>query len=130
MLKPDRIRNMPAVHSKPFLADVELVAVDLMKARVRRGKIEVAIMGTGILEIVGAAEIILCSRPADRRVFRIAVKIELDLSFPPFCAVSERSRTGIRIQLLFPLPYHAEGDPTELPRISSAFKETTFGASF
>lgn len=40
-------------------------------------------MGTGILEIVGAAEIILCSRPADRRVFRIAVKIELDLSFSP-----------------------------------------------
>lgn len=89
-LKPDRVRNMPAIEPKSLLRIVMAIATDhLRQAGIGGGKFGImrlgdpgGIFGVGI-EIIGPAEIIFCPRPADRRPIPVAIHIELYLSLAP-----------------------------------------------
>ena len=74
---------MPAVHAEAELAAVEMVRSQHLQSGIGRGKGRVPVMGGGILEIVGAAEVILRARAADSGIIGVAIYVELDLPFSP-----------------------------------------------
>src|SRR2546423_1876744 len=73
---------MPAVHTKTLLAPVETVGLqNLVQPKERRCERTIAL--TGHIEVPGSSEIVLGTRATNRRVFIVAVEIELDLPLAP-----------------------------------------------
>ena len=99
---------MPAVEAEALLRTVERIGTHSLHAGVRRREGNVAVVGFRVLEIIGAAEIVLRGGTADRRVCGVAVQVEFDLALtPPACVVD--APRHVRADVL-PLAAHAVED--------------------
>ena len=89
---------MPAVEPKARLRAVDAVGADhLRQAGIGRGKGLVLVRGL-ILEVVGAAEVVLRARAADGGILAVAVEEELDLALaPPSGVVHAPAHVGAHI---------------------------------
>ena len=82
LLEVDGIGKVPAVEPKARLRAVDAVGADhLRQAGIGRGKGLVLVRGL-ILEVVGAAEVVLRARAADGGILAVVVEEELDLPSP------------------------------------------------
>src|SRR5215218_3474077 len=95
---------MPPVHPEPLLAPVETVRPDHLRQPEERGGVD-PVFPRRMLEIPGAAEVVLRPRAADRRPLTVTVEIELDLPLPPPAgAVDTPGEIGSHVM---PLAVHA-----------------------
>ena len=84
--KPDRVLNMPAVHSKSLLTLIEPVRFDhLRQAQVWRGI--GFVLTVRIAETPGATKVILGACAAYGREVSITIHIELDFALAPSAAI-------------------------------------------
>src|SRR5829696_8710545 len=70
------------VHSKPLLTPIEPVRPDHLWQPEERGGVGSVFAGR-MLEVPGAAEVVLRSRAADRWPLAVTVEVELDLTLAP-----------------------------------------------
>ena len=128
LLKAYGVHNMPAVHSEAFLRTVSAIRTNHLAQSCIRG----AEFGEAAVtvEVVGAAEIVLCAGSANGRIVFVAVDEELDLSFsPPAVVVHTKRYIGTDI-LTFTLDTVHEGKVGRLVVGSAAELRVEVGRIF
>ena len=74
---------MPAVHTEALVGVVDAVGPDDVRHARVGGGVLLVLLGGLVLEVVGAAEVVLGAGAADGRELPVTVQVELDFAFAP-----------------------------------------------